>query len=103
MITSITAIIGAIIETTATTKAVIVSINEMNGFPIPAVVAVEAIRPVADAPLIAVAVPPPAMIANDQVMTGSISETVATITAVPANAARGKAILSNKLSTYGIK
>ncbi len=99
MITRIMAITGAIIETTATTRAVIVSKNEMIGFPMPAVVAVEAIRPVADAPFIAVAVPPPAMIANDHVMTGSRSEMVATITAVPANAAKGKAMLSSKLST----
>lgn len=94
---------GAITETTATTKAIVVSKNEIIGFPNPAVVVVEAIRLVAEAPFMAVAVPPPAMMAKDHVITGSISETVATITAVPANAAKGKAILSSKLSTYGMK
>ncbi len=103
MITRIAAIIGAIMETTATKSAVVVSIKEMMGFPIPAVLTVEATLPVADAPLMAVAVPPPAMIANDHVMTGSRSEMVATITAVPAKAAKGKARLSSTLSTYGIK
>ena len=51
----------------------------------------------------AVAVPPPAIMAKDQVTTGSKLATVDTITAVPAMAAKGTAKLSSKLSTQGIK
>ena len=95
--------IGANIEATDTTAAVPVSTVVINGFAKPPVVAVDAKRPVAPAPFIAVAVPPPAIIAKDQVITGSRSATVETITAVPAIAAKGTAILSNKLSNHGIK
>lgn len=101
--TRIAANMGAKIETIETTVAVPVSTVEITGFPKPPVVAVEANLLVADAPLIAVAVPPPAIMAKDQVMTGSRSETVATITAVPAKAANGIARPSNNESTHGIK
>ena len=73
IITRKIAIAGAITATTATNKEVVVSINETIGFPKPAVVAVDANLPVAEAPLMAVAVPPPAMTAKDQVITGSRS------------------------------
>ena len=103
MITKKAAIIGAKIETAETTSAVPVSTVDTTGFAMPPVVAVEANRVVAPAPFIAVAVPPPAIIANDQVTTGSKLATVETITAVPAIAAKGMATLSNRLSTHGIK
>lgn len=103
MITITTASIGANMDAVVTAKAVPVSTVETTGLPKPPVVAVEANLPAAPAPLIAVAVPPPAIIANDQVTTGSKFATVETITAVPAMAAKGTAKLSNKLSTQGIK
>ena len=79
-----------------------VSIVETNGFPNPAV---ETVDPnlVALAELFtAAAVPPPAIIAKAQVTTGLKSATVDTITAIPANVAKGIATVSNKLSTTGI-
>ncbi len=103
MITNSAASIGAKIEAVDTTTAVPVSMVDTNGFAKPPVVAVEANLLVAPAPFIAVAVPPPAIMAKDQVTTGSILAIVETITAVPAIAAKGMAILSNKLSTQGIK
>ena len=95
--------IGAKIEAVVTTNAVPVSTVEINGLAKPPVLAVEAKRLEAPAPLIAVAVPPPAIIAKDQVTTGSRFATVETITAVPAIAAKGTAKLSKRLSTQGIK
>ncbi len=103
IITRIIARTGANIDAAVTTAAVPVSIAEIAGFASPPVVAVDDSLPVAEAPLIAVAVPPPAMIARDQVTTGSRLATVDTITAVPAIAARGKARLSRRLSTQGTK
>lgn len=101
--TRIAAKIGAKIEAVVTTAAVPVSIAEIPGLANPPVVVDEVSLLVAEAPLIAVAVPPPAMIASDQVTTGSRSATVDTITAVPAIAASGMAMLSRRLSTQGIK
>ena len=95
--------IGAKIDAILTTVAVPVSTVAKMGFANPPVDVVEASRPVAPAPLIAVAVPPPAIMAKDQVTTGFKSATVDTMTAVPAMAARGTAKLSSKLSTQGIK
>ena len=103
MITRIAAKKGANIDATVTTAAVPVSKVDIKGFASPPVVAVEVNLLAAAAPLIAVAVPPPAIIANDQVTTGSRPATVETITAVPAMAARGTAALSSRLSTQGIK
>ena len=103
MITNTAARIGAKIEATVTTAAVPVSTVATTGLAKPPVVAVDANLPVAPAPLIAVAVPPPAMIAKDHVTTGSKLATVDTITAVPAIAANGTAMLSNKLSNQGMK
>jgi len=103
MITKIAAKIGAKIEAVVTTMAVPVSTVETKGLANPPVVAVAVNRVAAPAPLIAVAVPPPAIMAKDQVTTGSKLATVETITAVPAIAAKGTAKLSNKLSTHGIK
>ncbi len=102
-ITKTTASIGTKIEAMVMTRDVPVSTAEITGFATPAVVVEETTLPAAEAPLIAVAVPPPAIIARDQVTTGSKLATVETITAVPAIAARGIAILSSKLSTQGIK
>ena len=101
--TNTAANIGANIDAAVTTTAVPVSTVAKTGFAKPPVVAVDANLPVAPAPFIAVAVPPPAIIAKDQVITGSKSATVETITAVPAIAAKGTAMLSNKLSNHGIK
>ena len=95
--------IGAKIEAVVTTTAVPVSTVDTKGLATPPVVAVEASRVEAPAPFIAVAVPPPAIMAKDHVTTGSKLATVDTITAVPAIAAKGMAILSNRLSTHGIK
>jgi len=101
--TNTAASMGAKMEAVVTTNAVPVSTVETTGFANPPVVAVEAKRLVAPAPLIAVAVPPPAIMARDHVTTGSRSATVETITAVPAIAAKGTAKLSKRLSTHGIK
>lgn len=95
--------IGAKIEAILTTVAVPVSTTANTGLANPPVVVEDTILPVAPAPRIAVAVPPPAIIAKDHVTTGSKLATVETITAVPAIAANGTAKLSNKLSTHGIK
>ena len=72
------------------------------GFPTPAVETEELKRVAPEAVLMAVAVPPPAMIAKTQVIMGLKSATVETITAVPASAANGIAMVSNKLSIKGI-
>ena len=101
--TNTAASIGANIDAAVTIAAVLVSIAEIAGLAIPPVVADEASLLVADAPLIAVAVPPPAIIANDQVTTGSRSATVETTTAVPAMAVSGRDKLSSRLSTQGMK
>jgi hypothetical protein len=61
--TKTAAITGAKIEAVLTTAAVPVSTVATIGLPKPPVVAVEANLPVAPAPFMAVAVPPPAMIA----------------------------------------
>ena len=101
--TSITANIGAKIEAVVTTRAVPDSKVDTRGFARPPVVVEDTTLPAAEAPFIAVAVPPPAIIASDQVTTGSKFARVETITAVPAIAARGMATVSSKLSTQGIK
>ncbi|KKL91690.1 hypothetical protein LCGC14_1892180 [marine sediment metagenome] len=101
--TRITAKTGAKIDAVVTTIAVPVSTDDSIGLANPPVVAVDANLLVALAPFIAVAVPPPAIIASDQVTTGSRPATVETITAVPAMAASGTAKLSKILSTHGIK
>ena len=95
--------IGKKMDTIVITIEAPVSIMDTTGFATPPVVAVEANLVVAEDPAIAVAVPPPAIIANDHVINGLKSETVDNITAVPASAASGTAILSNTLSTYGMK
>ena len=84
------------------TTAVPVSMVETTGFAIPPVVAVDANRVTPEPPATAAAVPPPAIMANAQVIAGLKSATVDIITAVPAIVAKGIAIVSNRLSTYGI-
>lgn len=103
MTTKMMATIGKKIENTDIAIEEPVSIVEITGFAIPPVVAVDAKRDVLVDPFIAAAVPPPAIIANAQVITGLKSLTVATITAVPATAAKGIAIVSSRLSNQGIK
>ncbi len=90
-------------EAVETVTAVPVSTVETMGLAMPPVVAVDANLPVALAPLMAAAVPPPAMMANDHVITGSRFAMVETMTAVPAMAAKGMARLSSALSTHGMK
>ncbi len=89
---------GKKIDTIEVIKAVPVSMVETIGFPNPAVVAVDASRVAPEAPEIAAAVPPPAIMANAQVISGLKFATVETITAVPATVAKGTAIVSRKLS-----
>lgn len=72
------------------------------GLAIPPVVAEEVNRMAAVFPFITAAVPPPAMIAKDHVTKGFKSLTVAIITAVPAIAANGTAMVSRRLSTHGM-
>lgn len=89
-------------EAKAKTVAMAVSTVARMGFAVPAVVAVDVNRAAEALPLIAAAVPPPAMIAKDHVTTGLKSVMVATNTKVPANVAKGREIVSNKLSNQGI-
>ena len=97
--TNTKAITGIKIDSTDITTEVPVSIVETTGFAIPPVVAVDAKRVAPELPATAAAVPPPAIIAKAQVITGLKSATVETITAVPAIAAKGIAIESKALST----
>lgn len=90
------------IEKTDITIEVPVSTVDIIGFATPALVVVDPCRVEAAVPLIADAVPPPAIIAKAQVITGDKSATVDTITAVPATPASGIAIVPNKLSNQGI-
>ena len=102
MITRTIAKIGKKIETIDIITEVPVSTVETIGFAIPPVVAVEVNLVTLDVPATAAAVPPPAIIAKAQVITGLKSATVDNIIAVPASAANGTDIESNKLSIYGI-
>ena len=79
-----------------------VSAVDTTGFPIPPVVVVDVSLVADEALFITPAVPPPAIIANDQVIKGFKSATVETNTAVPAIVASGIAMVSNKLSIKGI-
>ena len=97
------ATIGKNNDAAVTTAAVPVSTVETTGLASPPVVAFDTNLPEAPALFIAVAVPPPAIIANDHVNTGSRLATVETITAVPAMAANGTDTVSKRLSTKGIK
>ena len=94
---------GAKIDNTDKPIAAPVSASPITGFAMPAVVTVEAARVAADIPLTAVAVPPPAPIASAHVKAGLMSVKFAAIANVPATPAKGKAILSNKLSTTGTR
>ena len=89
---------GRNMEITDIIKAVPVSIVETIGLAKPPVLAVEAKRVVVAVPEIAAAVPPPAIIAKAQVITGLKSDTVDNITTVPAKAASGIDALSKRLS-----
>ena len=90
------------IENIDITIDVPVSTVETIGFAIPPVVAVDVKRAALDVPAITAAVPPPAIIAKAHVISGLKSATVETMTAVPAIAANGTAIVSSKLSTNGM-
>ena len=71
-------------------------------FPAPAVVVVEIALTVAVDELIAAAVPPPAIIAKDQVANSFISPRFTATTKIPASVAKGTLMVSRKLSTTGI-
>lgn len=103
MPTNTTANTGKKMETTDITVAVPVSTVDTMGFATPPVVAVDANLAVLDEPEMAAAVPPPAIMAKAQVTTGLKSDTVESMTAVPASAAKGTAMLSSRLSIYGMK
>src|SRR6056297_4355769 len=103
MITKMAAMGGTKIDAVLTATAAPVSTVETIGFANPPVVPVDVNLPAAFAPLMAVAVPPPAIMANDQVTTGSKFAAVDTTPAVPAIPAKGIAILSRALSTQGMK
>lgn len=90
------------IETNAINKELPVSIVETIGLASPPLATVDVRRNEAALPLIAAAVPPPAIIAKAQVAIGFKSPTVAKTTAVPAIPARGRAMESNILSTQGM-
>lgn len=94
---------GTKIDAVLTATAVPVSTVDTNGLAKPPVVPLDASLPAAFAPLIIVAVPPPAIMAKDQVTTGSKLAAVETTTVVPAIPAKGMARLSKALSTHGIK
>lgn len=94
---------GKKMDAAVITAAVPVSTRPSTGFANPPVVVEEVILPAAEVLFIAVAVPPPAIMAKVQVISGSRLATVDTMTAVPAIAAIGTATLSNRLSTQGIK
>src|SRR5690554_3069792 len=100
--TKIIANIGKNIDTIDIIIDVPVSMVETIGFPKPAVETVEPNRVALAELFTAAAVPPPAIIAKAQVITGLKSTTVDTITAVPARVASGMAIVSKRLSTTGI-
>ena len=94
--------IGKNIETIAITIDVKVSIVDTTGFAKPAVETVEPNRVALAELFTAAAVPPPAIIAKAQVITGLKSATVETITAVPATVANGIAMVSKALSIIGM-
>ncbi len=102
MTTKIKATSGKKIDTIAITIEVPVSIVETRGLPSPAVESDDVNRVALEVPLMIAAVPPPAIMAKAQVTTGLKSETVETITAVPAIVAKGIAIVSKRLSIKGI-
>lgn len=95
--------IGKNIDKILITTDVPVSTVASTGFAIPPVVAVDVSLVAADDVCMAAAVPPPAIIANAQVVVGSNPAMVDTITAVPAMVANGMAIESKILSNQGIK
>lgn len=101
-ITNIIAKMGINIDMIAIIIDVVVSTVDTTGLAIPAVDTVEPIRVALADPLITAAVPPPAIMAKAQVITGLKSATVETITAVPAIVARGMAIVSKALSIIGM-
>ena len=102
MITKAIAKIGKKIEIIDINMDVMVSIVDTTGLPKPPVVVVEVSLATLDEPEMAAAVPPPAIMASDHDTIGLKSTMVDIITAVPAKAARGTEILSNRLSIYGI-
>lgn len=97
--TKIIAINGSTIEMNDITIAIPVSMKETTGLPIPPVVAVDVNLVALEVPDITAAVPPPAIIANAQVISGLKLTSVDNTTMVPAKPASGTAILSSKLST----
>lgn len=102
-ITKIKAIRGKKMASTESITEVTDSTAETTGFASPAVAVVDARRVVEVELFMAVAVPPPAIMANTQVKKGSKSAMVDSMIAVPATAAKGTAIVSKIWSIHGIK
>ena len=98
MNTNMIARTGRTIEMIDNNTEVPVSTVDITGFPMPPVVTVDVSRVALDVPAMAAAVPPPAIMAKAQVISGLKPTSVETMINVPANAAKGTAILSNKLS-----
>ncbi len=94
--------IGKKIDTVDIIIDVPVSTVETIGLAMPPVVAVDVSRVEAVVVLTAEAVPPPAIIAKDHVIIGDKSAAVDAITAVPANAAKGIAMVSKIVSNHGM-
>lgn len=94
---------GRNIETIDMKIEVPVSMDAKIGFAVPAVEIFVANLVEAVVPLITAAVPPPAIMANDQRIMGLISAEVATTIMVPAIDAKGKAIESSSVSINGNK
>jgi len=101
MITKAIAKRGKKIEITDMNIAVMVSMVDTIGLPKPPVAVVEVSLATLEEPEMVAAVPPPAMMASDHDTIGLKSTIVDSITDVPAKAANGTEILSNKLSIYG--
>ena len=102
MRTTTTETIGKKMDKEVNVIAVPVSALATMGFPNPAVFTDDANRVIVVIPCIAVAVPPPAIMAKIIVNVGEISTKVDAITTNPAIATNGVAMVSNKLSINGI-
>lgn len=74
---------------------------ETAGLATPPVVTVDAPRTTVVSPWTTAALPPPAMNATDQVITGLRSDTADAVHRVPAITAAGRAMVSSMLSTQG--
>lgn len=98
MITKTMAKMGKKIASIDINTDVPVSIVDTIGFPNPPVEEVDVNLAALEAPEMAAAVPPPAIMARDHVIIGLKSAIVDIITTVPAKVAKGMEMVSNRLS-----